>query len=71
MMEKSKISDQELNKVSGGRGENERFYCDKVSDNQTFEVFFLRRFMNNECPCYNGYGNYQVCTQCDHLKRKS
>lgn len=65
-MEKSKISDQELNKVSGGRDEYENYFCTQL-DKQTFE-FHYKRGQNNECPRYIGSGHYPACSNCFHIQ---
>ncbi len=67
-MEKSKISDQELNKVSGGRDECEDYFCTQL-DKQTFE-FYYKRGHSSECPRYSGSGPYPACRYCFHCLQR-
>jgi hypothetical protein len=75
-----KLSEEELDKVTGGRGEitlsfrnkyhhniTYHAYCDYVPDDQTFRM----RYDQNptDCPNFVPYGNYdRICMRCENCR---
>lgn len=65
------LTDEELGRAVGGRGEQGAYYCDFAPDDATFQARYLARTFDNGCPSYEYRGrgyNQPACICCKHLQ---
>lgn len=68
------LSEDQLDKVSGGRGQSgagwTTYFCSKVEDDQTFRHYLNPGGPNNGCPHFESEsGDLHLCSSCANLER--